>query len=246
MGNRSPQLESRNPNSIRLSIIIPCLNEAGIVRERLEALQGLRRSGHELILADGGSDDGTRELAAPLVDRLVDSTPGRARQMNAGARAADGGILLFLHLDSRLPPDAERGVIDALGAKGWGRFDIRLSGRHILFRLIERLMNLRSCITAIATGDQGIFVGRELFSTLGGFPDIPLMEDIALSRLLKRHSRPHCLHTPLITSSRRWERHGILRTVLLMWYLRLAYFFGASPEYLVSLYRPCSSPGPAS
>ena len=233
-------------NSARLSIIIPCLNESAIVRKRLVALQGLRLAGHELILVDGGSDDGTRELAGPLVDRLIDSPPGRARQMNGGARAARGEILWFLHLDSRLPPGAAQRVIDSAGGGGWGRFDVRLSGRHILFRLIERLMNLRSCISGIATGDQGIFVHRELFFALDGFPDIPLMEDIALSRRLKRRQRPVCLRPPLVTSSRRWERHGILRTVLLMWYLRLAYFLGASPDYLARQYRPCNTPKPAS
>lgn len=230
----------------RLSIIIPCLNESAMVRERLEPLQGLRNAGHELILVDGGSDDATRELAGPLVDRLLRSTAGRARQMNAGARAARGEILWFLHLDSRLPPGAAQQVIDSAGGGGWGRFDVRLSGRHILLRPVERLMSLRSRISGIATGDQGIFVHRELFFALNGFPDIPLMEDIALSRLLKRRRRPVCLRSPLVTSSRRWERHGILRTVLLMWYLRLAYFLGARPEYLARLYRPCCSPTPAS
>jgi len=214
------------------------------VVERLRPLQELRADGHQLILVDGGSGDGTRELAAPLVDLLLDSPPGRARQMNAGAEAAAGDILWFLHLDSRLPPGAARQVIKACDESDWGRFDIRLSGRHILFRLIERLMNLRSCLTGIATGDQGIFVQRELFGTVGGFPDIPLMEDIALSRLLKRHCRPVCLRPVLTTSSRRWEHHGILRTVLLMWYLRLAYFFGASPDYLARLYRSCNTDTP--
>ncbi len=202
------------------------------------ALQGLRGAGHELILVDGGSDDGTGELARTLVDRLIDSPAGRARQMNAGARVARGEILWFLHLDSRLPPGAAQQVIDSARGGGWGRFDVRLSGRHILFRLIERLMNLRSCISGIATGDQGIFVHRELFFAPDGFPDIPLMEDIVLSRRLRYRRRPVCLRPPLVTSSRRWERHGILRTVLLMWYLRLAYFLGASPDYLARLYHP--------
>lgn len=227
----------------RLSIIIPCLNESTMVRERLTALQGLRRAGHELILVDGGSDDGTLELAGSLVDQMIDSPTGRARQMNAGAKAAQGEILWFLHLDSRLPPGAAQRVIDSV-AGGWGRFDVRLSGRHILFRVIERLMNLRSCVSGIATGDQGIFVHRELFFASDGFPDIPLMEDIVLSRRLKRRRRPVCLRPPLVTSSRRWERHGILRTVLLMWYLRLAYFLGASPEYLARLYNPRNASRP--
>jgi rSAM/selenodomain-associated transferase 2 len=228
-------------DSASLSLIIPCLNESDIVRRRLAALQPLRQAGHELILVDGGSSDGTRALAAPLVDKLLDSDPGRARQMHLGARSAQGTVLWFLHLDTELPPGAEARVLKVGGMGGWGRFDVRLSGRQLVFRVIERMMNLRSCLTGIATGDQGIFVHRTLYFSVRGFPDIPLMEDIALSRHLKRHRRPTCVQLALRTSSRRWESRGILRTVLLMWYLRLAYYFGASPVYLARLYQPCST-----
>ena len=227
-------------NASGLSIIIPVLNEAGQTTRLLGALQPLRQKGHELIIVDGGSSDGTPEKAKGLADRVLLSARGRARQMNAGARVARGEILLFLHADSHLPPEADRLIIQAMeNDKGcWGRFDVRLTGKHWLFRVIERMMNWRSCITGIATGDQAIFVSRRLFEQLGGFSDIPLMEDIELSRRLKNVSRPHCLHTPLRTSSRRWEEKGIIRTVLLMWSLRLAYFFGISPQRLVAIYYP--------
>jgi rSAM/selenodomain-associated transferase 2 len=224
-----------------LSIVIPSLSEAAIVRQRLIALQGLRGADHELILADGGSTDGTPELAMPLVDRLLSVPSGRAWQMNAGAGAARGQVLWFLHLDSEVPGGAAELVLAAADSAGWGRFDVRLSGGRLAFRIIERMMNLRSCLTGIVTGDQGMFVRRELFLSMGGFPAIPLMEDVALSRRLLRHGRPACLAPPLVTSSRRWERYGVLRTLLLMWYLRLAYFLGASPERLARLYPTCGS-----
>lgn len=229
-----------------IGIIIPCLNEVGMLQERLQALQPLRRAGHELILVDGGSDDGTPERARGLVDQCLRAPAGRASQMNHGAAATDKAILWFLHLDSRLPGGADRQVSAAAGGGGWGRFDVRLSGRGLAFRMIERMMNLRSCLSGIATGDQGIFVHRSLFEAVAGFPPIPLMEDIALSRRLKRHRRPRCVKTPIQTSSRRWERHGIVRTVLLMWLLRLGYFIGISPWRLARLYPLCGSPTRAS
>ena len=234
-----------------MSLIVPVLNEASIAVSALQALQPLRGAGHELILVDGGSTDDTVALGAPLVDRLETSAPGRARQMNAGAAVARGAVFWFLHLDTRVFPGAVGEILDGLEAsgKGWGRFDVRLTGRHPLLRLVERLMNLRSRVSGIATGDQGIFVRRELFLKLGGYPEIPLMEDIALSRDLKRFGRPLCLKTPLTSSSRRWERQGILRTILLMWRLRLAYFLGADPVVLAKAYGedcPCGSPTPES
>ena len=237
--------------SPRLSLILPVLNEASIAVSALQALQPLRSAGHELILVDGGSTDDTVVLGGPLVDRVETSAPGRARQMNAGAAVARGAVLWFLHLDTRVFPGAAGQILDGLLASGkeWGRFDVRLSGRHPLLRLVERLMNLRSRLSGIATGDQGIFVRRELFWTLGGYPEIPLMEDIALSRDLKRQGRPLCLTKRLTTSSRRWERQGVLRTVLLMWRLRLAFFLGADPVNLAKAYRddsPCGSPTPES
>jgi rSAM/selenodomain-associated transferase 2 len=159
--------------------------------------------------------------------------------MNAGAGAAQGAVLWFLHADTLPPPQAGTLLLDGLARSGrdWGRFDVRLSGAHPLLRVVEWLMNLRSRLTGIATGDQGMFVRREVFERLGGFPDIELMEDIALSRALKRLGVPLCLDTPLQCSSRRWEQGGIVRTILLMWSLRLAYALGMSPTRLLRWYR---------
>lgn len=224
---------------MRLSIIIPVLNEAATLEGFLQALQGLRAAGHELIVADGGSRDGTGDVAAPLADRVIEAPPGRARQMNAGAAAAGGRVLLFLHADTLLPEGAERLIGAAIGrGRQWGRFDVRLSGRHPLLRVVERMMNVRSCWSGIATGDQAIFVVRQAWERAGGFPEIALMEDIALSRALKRCcGRPACLRPPVVTSSRRWEENGVVRTILLMWRLRLAYFLGADPGTLAKAYR---------
>jgi rSAM/selenodomain-associated transferase 2 len=223
---------------LRISVIIPVLNEATTLEDFLKPLQRWRCAGHELIVVDGGSEDGSKRIAAPLTDRLLDCGPGRARQMNHGVGAANGDILLFLHADTQLPEAAERMVLQALRMASWGRFDVRLSGRHLLLRVVERMMNWRSCLTGIATGDQAIFMPRPLFDDIGGFPELPLMEDIAMSRLLRRSAgRPACLRPPLITSSRRWEEGGILSTILLMWWLRLAYFFGVSPQRLAGQYR---------
>jgi rSAM/selenodomain-associated transferase 2 len=224
---------------VSLSVVIPCLNEAAIAELRLGALQSLRRVGHELILVDGGSTDGTPIIARPMVDRLLASPPGRARQMNLGARTARGEVLWFLHLDSELPPDAARAALQAAThGPGWGRFDVRLGGSLPMLRVVERAMSLRSRLTGIATGDQGVFVRRDLFAAVGGFPEIPLMEDIALSARLKRLARPACLRERIITSSRRWERDGVWRTILLMWTLRAAYRLGADPSRLARIYYP--------
>lgn len=225
----------------RLSIILPVLNEEAHIVACLHVLQPLRGPESELIVVDGGSHDHTVALAEPLADRVIGGSRGRAAQMNAGAGQASGVILWFLHADSLPPPDAATLIRSALAQpnRHWGRFDVRLSGRHPLLRVVETLMNLRSRLTGIATGDQGIFVRREVFERVGGYPALALMEDIALSRLLKRHSRPVCLRQRLTTSSRRWESNGILRTILLMWRLRLAYFFGADPDRLARMYyRP--------
>jgi rSAM/selenodomain-associated transferase 2 len=187
---------------------------------------------------DGGSQDGTVELAAPLADRILVAARGRASQMNAGAAKARGDALLFLHADTRLPPDADRLIVERLAASGraWGRFDVTIAGRHPLLVLVGVTMNLRSRLTGIATGDQAMFVTRAAFDHAGGFPNIPLMEDVALSSRLKRIGRPLCLKERVVTSGRRWERHGVMRTILLMWRLRLAYFFGAQPADLARWY----------
>ncbi len=231
-----------------LSVIIPCLDEGALIRPALRALQPLRAQGCELLLVDGGSRDGSPELAAGLVDRLLLSGPGRALQMNAGASRADGEILWFLHLDSQVPADAPGLIRTALACsgRGWGRFDIRLSGDRRSLRLVAAMMNLRSRLSGIATGDQGIFVRRDWFQLLGGYAEIPLMEDIEFSRRCRRRGPPVCIRRPLMTSSRRWERDGVWRTVALMWRLRLAFFLGADPARLARRYRLCSSPAPES
>jgi len=226
---------------LKISIIIPVLNEQTVIVETLQRLQTLRKAGHELIIVDAGSTDNTKKLAAPLADYLLEQKKrGRARQMNAGAKFAHNEILLFLHADTHLPADAEILIINGLAKSGrqWGRFDVRLSGQAKLLRLVERLMNWRSCITGIATGDQAIFIQKSLYNKVQGFPEIPLMEDISLSKKLKRISPPLCIRkNPVITSSRRWEENGIIRTILLMWSLRLAYALGVSPETLKKYYR---------
>jgi rSAM/selenodomain-associated transferase 2 len=224
---------------MRLSIVVPTLNEAGGIAAALEALAGLRAAGHEVLVIDGGSDDGTPDFAASRADRVARSPRGRAQQMNAGARLATGDVLLFLHADTRLPPRAERLVLDGLAGsgRGWGRFDVRIAGRHPLLRVVAAAMNARSRWTGIATGDQAMFVRRDAFTAVGGFPPVPLMEDVALSAALKRVSPPLCLRARVATSGRRWETRGVIRTVLLMWWLRLRYFLGASPERLAERYR---------
>lgn len=223
---------------LSIAIILPVLNEEAQIVAGLSALQPLRQQACPLIVVDGGSRDRTVALAEPLADHVIVSPKGRAAQMNAGAALAKADILWFLHVDSVPPVDAATLIRAALSNpnQSWGRFDVRLSGRHPLLRVVETLMNLRSRLTSIATGDQGIFVRRELFEHIGGYPAIALMEDIAMSRLLKRHSHPVCLRRRLQTSSRRWERDGIVRTILLMWRLRLAYFFGADPGQLARIY----------
>ncbi|BBL70023.1 TIGR04283 family arsenosugar biosynthesis glycosyltransferase [Methylogaea oryzae] len=222
----------------RVSIVVPVLNEAAGIVAHLAALQPLRRRGHEVIVADGGSADGTAALAAGLSDAVVRAPRGRAAQMNAGAALARGEVLLFLHADTRLPEEADRLVLDGLAAGGraWGRFDVSIDGRHPWLKAIAWCMNRRSRWTGIATGDQALFVRREAFEASGGFPDIPLMEDIAYSRILKSFGPPLCLAARVATSGRRWEKRGVLRTVLLMWRLRLAYFCGADPAHLARAY----------
>lgn len=225
-------------SQVMLSIIVPTLNEAEGLADSLTALLPLRQRGAEVIVVDGGSADGTRERARPLADRVILAPRGRAAQMNAGAQHAQGEVLLFLHADTRLPDGADRLLMDGLadGGCAWGRFDVRIEGRHPLLRVIAGAMNLRSRLTGLATGDQAIFARREVFAAVGGYPDIPLMEDIALSRLLRRRHAPLCLRARVSTSGRRWERQGVFRTVLLMWRLRLAYFCGADPRRLAIRY----------
>ena len=227
-----------------LSIVVPTLNEAAGIEAALAALAPLHARGAEIVVADGGSTDGTAALAQRHADRVIAAPRGRANQMNAGAAAAQGDVLLFLHADTRLPADADRLIAQALAdGHAWGRFDVAIAGRHPLLPLIARLMNLRSRLTGIATGDQAFFVSRAAFAACGGFPPIPLMEDIALSRALKRGDRPACLRRRVRTSGRRWDENGFWRTVLLMWRLRAEYFLGADPARLARRYG--YTPGPA-
>ena len=220
-----------------LSLILPVLNEAATVSAQLAALQGLRARGAEVLVVDGGSADGTPDLARLGLDRLIDSPRGRALQMNAGANASRGQVLLFLHADTALPATADQLIRQATAAgASWGRFDVRIDGHHPLLRVVERMMNWRSRLTGIATGDQAIFVRRDVFAAVGGYPELPLMEDIALSKRLKRVGPPACLRECVRTSGRRWEKHGVLRTIVLMWCLRASYFLGADPQRLAIRY----------
>jgi rSAM/selenodomain-associated transferase 2 len=218
---------------VRLSIIVPALNEAAAIGATLAALAPLRARGHEVLVADGGSEDGTQDIARALADRVIVGARGRARQMNAGAAAATGDALLFLHADTRLPADADLLIFNSLEGSSWGRFDVRIESVHPLLRVVAFAMNLRSRLTGIATGDQAIFVRRGAFA---GFPEIALMEDVAFSKAMKRRGAPAMLREKVTTSGRRWERGGVLRTMVLMWRLRLAFFFGAEPDELARRY----------
>ncbi|KAA3627612.1 MAG: glycosyltransferase [Proteobacteria bacterium] len=220
-----------------ISIIIPALNEAVSLPALLQRLQPWRRRpGCEIIVVDGGSRDGTLDSSEGLADLMLQSPAGRGSQMNAGADRANGAILWFLHADTIPPGDGLEQITRALESHGWGRFNVRLSGRGRMLRVVERLMNWRSCWSGIATGDQALFVRRDWFEEVGGFPDLPLMEDIAISRSLKRLGRPACVPSVVVTSSRRWERKGAMRTIWLMWRLRLAYFLGTDPAVLARRY----------
>lgn len=220
------------------SIIIPTLNEAESIRSCLLALQSLRKH-CEIIVADGGSTDNTRNQALSLVDHIISSPQSRAKQMNSGAAYATGEVLIFLHADTYLPDNALVTLQQQLKSsnKHWGRFDIQLDNPHFLLKIISQLMNWRSRLTSIATGDQVIFVTRAVFLEIGGYPEIDLMEDIALCTLLKKISPPLCLRAKVTSSARRWKHNGIIKTMLLMWLLRLRYFLGANPLELAQLYH---------
>jgi rSAM/selenodomain-associated transferase 2 len=222
-----------------LSVIIPVLNEELVLWSCLDQLKDIRTSGAEVIVVDGGSTDKTREVAARLADRVLLAPRGRASQMNAGAQAARGDILLFLHADTALPEKAAFTIAHALERTGraWGFFGTRIVPGTLLLSIVAAAMSTRSRLTRIATGDQAIFIRRSPFETIGGFPDIPLMEDIAISKALKRAGlRPVCLKAHVRTSARRWQKHGVIRTVMLMWRLRLRYYLGADPSVLAKLY----------
>ena len=224
---------------MKISIIIPCLNEEESILQTLMPLQTMREHGHEVIISDGGSTDKTCELALPYVDTLIASPKGRAQQMNTGALQANGDVFWFLHADTIAPENADQYINQVIKYNHsiWGRFNVHLSGQKFQFRIIEFLMNLRSCLTGISTGDQGIFVLRSYFKELNGYKNISLMEDVEISKRLKKIKKPACIKHKITTSSRRWEKHGILRTIFLMWKLRMAYYLGASEDKLASQYK---------
>lgn len=224
---------------MKLSIIVPVLNEAHVLPVLLERLLPMARNGCEVIIADGGSDDGSADIAECAGFTVVRAPRGRARQMNAGAAHATGTVLLFLHADTQLPEGAGVLIAQALsgGTSYWGRFDVRIAGRPVMLRVVGRLMNLRSRLSDIATGDQAMFVSRTAFDAVGGFPDQPLMEDVELSKRLRRVSRPACIARCVTTSGRRWETRGVWRTILLMWRLRWDYWRGVPVEQLAEAYR---------
>jgi rSAM/selenodomain-associated transferase 2 len=230
---------------MRLSIIIPVLNEAATIEGALRALHAVRNLGREgdhdceLIVVDGGSEDDTVARSTPLADAVLQAPRGRATQMNAGATVARGDVLLFLHADTQLPDNAAALICEGLDQtlRVWGRFDVAIDGRPAMLKLVAMLMNLRSRMSGIATGDQAIFVRRSVFHALDGYPNQPLMEDIEISRRLKTLSRPLCLREKVRTSGRRWEQYGVWRTIFLMWRLRFQYWLGKRPEELARAYR---------
>lgn len=221
---------------MRLSVIIPTLNEEPSIAATIAAAR--RATDCEVIVADGGSSDATVELARLHVERLIEVPRGRARQMNAGARAASGDVLLFLHADTILPDAYESAIAAAMADPSvvGGRFDVRLMPSSPLLWLTGELINLRSRLSKISTGDQAIFVRRSVFEKIGGYEEIPLMEDVAFTRALKRQGCVASLRQRVVTSSRRWQRDGIIRTIALMWTLRVLYFFGVSPARLRRVY----------
>jgi len=222
-----------------VAIIVPMLNEAETLPDLLEHLLRLQRQGAEILLVDGGSSDMSIALAECAGFRVLSAPRGRARQMNAGAAAARSSILLFLHADTRLPDTALDLIRDARRYRPdfWGRFDVAIAGRARLLKLVSCLINMRSRLTGIATGDQAIFVCRALFDVRGGFPDQPLMEDIELSRSLRKITPPVCLSASAVTSGRRWDSRGVWRTIFLMWRLRWAYWRGVPATRLADLYQ---------
>lgn len=221
-----------------LSVIVPARNEAQSIERCLGAVQCWRSRGVEVIVVDGGSTDATVTLATPLADRVISHAPGRAAQMNAGAACAIGPLLAFLHADTLLDDEALVALRNVSGDAAWGRFDVRLRSRHPLVRLVARAMNWRSRLTGIATGDQCLFVSRDLFEQVKGFPAQPLMEDVEISKQLGRIVPPMCLRHRISVSARRWHQRGVMRTIAQMWWLRWRYWRGADPVELHRAYYP--------
>ncbi|MGZ8483162.1 MAG: TIGR04283 family arsenosugar biosynthesis glycosyltransferase [Candidatus Binatia bacterium] len=221
---------------MNISVIVPVLNEEKSIAATLQALVHLQP--HETIVVDGGSQDRTAEIAAECGVKVILSERGRARQMNRGARQASGEVLLFLHADTRLPPTAFSDIAGAMGDPRYvgGRFDVELDGKHWMLPLVGRLISYRSRLSKVATGDQALFVRRAVFQRMGGFADIPLMEDIAFCRRLKGLGEVACLRSRVVTSARRWEVDGVWRTIFRMWTLKLLYLTGVSPARLKQFY----------
>ena len=221
---------------MNISVIVPVLNEEKSIAATLQALARLQP--YETIVVDGGSQDRTAEIAAEFDVKVIPSERGRARQMNRGAREASGDVLLFLHADTRLPSTAFSDIAGAMGdpRSVGGRFDVELDGKHWLLPLVGRLISYRSRLSKVATGDQAQFARRAVFQRMGGFADIPLMEDIAFCRTLKRLGEVACLRSRVVTSARRWEVDGVWRTIFRMWTLKLLYLTGVSPARLKQFY----------
>jgi len=221
-----------------LCVVMPVLNEAQAIEATLQALAPLRQCGARVVVVDGGSEDDTMAKARPHADAVISAPRGRAAQMNAGAALGWGEVLLFLHADTTLPDGADERLLQAL-TQGhlWGRFDVRIAGRHRMLAVVATMMSLRSRWTGIATGDQAMFMRREVFAQLGGFAPLPLMEDIDMSRRLRGLGAPACLRERVITSGRRWEQRGVWRTMALMWRLRWRYWRGESAHALAQDYR---------
>ena len=223
---------------LSVSIIIPTFNEANNIAMTLDNVSSLVEQGHECIVVDGGSSDETASICSAYPVTFLHSDKGRATQLNYGASHASNTVLVFLHADSLLPACAVMEINKRLGNKtSWGRFNVKFTGKHFLLKVIAALMNVRSCITGIATGDQAMFVFKDIFESVHGFPEISLMEDIALSKTLKQYSTPACIKQAVITSSRRWETNGYIKTILLMWKIRLLYFFGVPADKLAKMYH---------
>lgn len=219
-----------------LSIIVPVLDEAEHIVRLLDELASWRRAGDEVIVVDGGSADDTAARARALADAVIAAPRGRARQQNAGAAVARADILWFVHADSAVTAVSRAELLAAAATSSWGRCAVRIDDRAPIFRLIETMMNFRTRLTSVVTGDHGIFVRRALYDAVGGIPDLALMEDVEFSRRLARHAPVRCLRGTIATSARRWRRHGIVRTVLLMWALRLAWFVGVPATRLARVY----------
>lgn len=238
---------------IKLSIVIPLLNEADNLPKLMGHLAHLNPAPYQVILVDGGSTDNSVAIAKELIESLIDSSPsvisgqvidwqiiesaaGRALQMNAGAELATGDVLLFLHADTQLPNHAIADITSAVRQAAWGRFDVRLDSSAWMLKVVSQMINWRSRFSGIATGDQAIFIKKPLFEQLGGYPQQPLMEDIELCKRLKAIGKPACLRSKVITSARRWQQYGTWRTIGLMWHLRFDYWRGVSADNIKQRY----------